>query len=66
MSLWLHESPELRAGAAAIKAVVVQDAAARAVAIHDTTAKAVAVQDFAIKNTTATTVVVACMEDNGF
>jgi ribonuclease D len=36
VSLWLHESPELRAGAAAAKAVVVQDAAAKAVVLQDT------------------------------
>ena len=66
VSLWLHESSKLRAGAAATEAVVVQDAAARAVAVHDTAAKAVAVHDFAIKDTAANTVVVACMEGNGF
>ena len=49
LSLWLHESPEHRVGAAAAKVAVVQDAAARAVAVHDTVAKAVAVHDFAIK-----------------
>ena len=36
VSLWLHESPELRAGTAAAKAVVVQDAAAKAVVVQDT------------------------------
>ena len=36
VSLWLHESPELRAGTAAAKAVVVQDAAAKAAVVQDT------------------------------
>ena len=66
VSLWPHESSELRVGAAAAKAVVVQDAAAKGVAVHDTAAKAVAVQDFAMKDTAEGTLMVACMEDNGF
>ena len=36
VSLWLHESPELRPGTAAAKAVVVQDAAAKAAVVQDT------------------------------
>jgi hypothetical protein len=51
VSLWLHESLELRVGTAATEAVVVQDVAAKGVVVHDTAhASASAWKTMAVKD----------------